>query len=753
MKAKRLTSLRVLSRVLLLSGAAFGAGTAAANGQIAATSKPTPIAASAPTAVPTLIPYSGMAIGREGEPLPGETAITFLIFKEEQGGEPVWMETQTVSVDGSGHYQVQLGAGSPGGMPTTTFASGEGRWLEVQIGGQQAKPRVLLASVPYAMKSAEAETLGGLTAQSFVTQAQLAETAKDLSTRVSPLITPFVTPSGSGTTNTIPIWTSSTALGNSLMTQSGANINIGSTTTPASLGVNGNISNSASGTYTNFTSSAYNSLGYGGPRIAFNRYEGTLAAPAAVKLNDTIGWFDFYGYDGSAGQRAGELTMYADGTPTAGVVPGRFEIETASSTGADTPRITAYSNDNVVMSTHGGKVGIGTAAPAAVLEVNGTAKFDGNITFASTQTFPITGTGGGTITGITTTSPLTGSGTSGSVALGLNTSTLETTLNGVYPQLSATTNAFKGGASFTGPITAASSSGNGVYGSTNENGAGVLGTVASPVSQDSGVTGIDTGASVVGNTYEITSGVWGDVSAASNGTLWNVGVMGSADNGQAGVFLNNSAEYPTLVVMNYSSGGATGLFKTFMAKSAEGTCGIGSGSMSCTGPIKSLASSGPDSTVETYSVQSPENWMEDFGSGNLQNGVALITVDPGFGKTVTGDASYHVFLTPNGDSKGLYVISKTATTFEVRESGGGTSTLSFDYRIVAKRRGYETQRLVDVTERFNGEMKAATMRKAPEGRKPATLARKKSGLELAAERAHKAAIVPVATRTKPAVKP
>jgi hypothetical protein len=50
----------------------------------------------------------------------------------------------------------------------------------------------------------------------------------------------------------------------------------------------------------------------------------------------------------------------------------------------------------------------------------------------------------------------------------------------------------------------------------------------------------------------------------------------------------------------------------------------------------------------------------------------------------------------------------TATGFEVRESGGGTSSLSFDYRIVAKRRGYEAQRLTDVTERFRAETARAS---------------------------------------------
>jgi hypothetical protein len=95
--------------------------------------------------------------------------------------------------------------------------------------------------------------------------------------------------------------------------------------------------------------------------------------------------------------------------------------------------------------------------------------------------------------------------------------------------------------------------------------------------------------------------------------------------------------------------------------------------------------------------------MEDFGSGSLERGVAVVKIDAAFADTVTADASYHVFITPNGDSEGLYVINKTATSFEVRESKGGTSSLSFDYRIVAKRRGYEAQRLTDVTERFNAE--------------------------------------------------
>jgi len=75
--------------------------------------------------------------------------------------------------------------------------------------------------------------------------------------------------------------------------------------------------------------------------------------------------------------------------------------------------------------------------------------------------------------------------------------------------------------------------------------------------------------------------------------------------------------------------------------------------------------------------------------------------DPAFASTINTGEPYHVFLTPNGDSKGLYVAGKTATGFEVRERGGGTSNIAFDYRIVAKRRGYESVRLEDITEQTN----------------------------------------------------
>ncbi len=178
---------------------------------------------------------------------------------------------------------------------------------------------------------------------------------------------------------------------------------------------------------------------------------------------------------------------------------------------------------------------------------------------------------------------------------------------------------------------------------------------------------------------------------------------------------NNSETRSTLAAVNLSGSVADSLFNVISASTPRGTCGFGSGgNLTCTGQLKTLVATGGGARmVETYAVHSPENCMEDFGSAEIKDGVAVVRIDSSFAQTVSESADYHIFLTPNGDSKGLYVTHKTATSFEVRESGGGTSSLSFDYRIVAKRRGFEAQRLTDVTEKFHAETQAGRMGRIP----------------------------------------
>jgi len=74
---------------------------------------------------------------------------------------------------------------------------------------------------------------------------------------------------------------------------------------------------------------------------------------------------------------------------------------------------------------------------------------------------------------------------------------------------------------------------------------------------------------------------------------------------------------------------------------------------------------------------------------------------------------YHVFLTPKGDCEGLYVSNESASGFEVHELRNGHSSIGFDYRIMARRSGYEKVRLADKTKQFAPRPKRAAGPRPP----------------------------------------
>ena len=93
-----------------------------------------------------------------------------------------------------------------------------------------------------------------------------------------------------------------------------------------------------------------------------------------------------------------------------------------------------------------------------------------------------------------------------------------------------------------------------------------------------------------------------------------------------------------------------------------------------------------------YAVHSPQAWFEDFGSGQLVDGEAVVVLEPIYAATIERSPSYHVFLTPLGDCA-LYVAEKTPAAFTVRAMDEKRCAVAFDYRIVAARQGSEGQRL------------------------------------------------------------
>jgi len=246
---------------------------------------------------------------------------------------------------------------------------------------------------------------------------------------------------------------------------------------------------------------------------------------------------------------------------------------------------------------------------------------------------------------------------------------------------------------------------------------GVEGYSASP--SGAGEYGIAVGSSGEGSTIAGSGavGVWGDSSAD-----W--GVLGTTDEGDAIVGFNASEPFATGYFENDTAVSATAPVLVTVGGNFSGACMFDvSGDMYCSGSKSAVVPVDNGARkVALYAVESPKNWFEDFGSASLSNGSAVIPLESTFAQTVN-TASYHVFLTPNGDCKGLYVSQKAAGGFEVRELGGGTSNISFDYRIVAERRGYENVRMADKTELFRAGMlrggkKRATPLRAPVRPKP-----------------------------------
>jgi hypothetical protein len=119
--------------------------------------------------VPRLVKFNGLLKDSSGNLLANTIGVTFAVYSEQSGGVPLWQETQNVQFS-QGRYTVFLGESTSAGIPAELFASGQPRWLGVKalLPGEEEQPRVLLASVPYALKAVDADTLGGLPASAFI---------------------------------------------------------------------------------------------------------------------------------------------------------------------------------------------------------------------------------------------------------------------------------------------------------------------------------------------------------------------------------------------------------------------------------------------------------------------------------------------------------------------------------------------------------------------------------------------------------
>ena len=436
--------------------------------------------------VPPLVKFSGAVTDLNGKPLSGTVGVTFALYKDQQGGAPLWLETQNVQIDPSGHYSIMLGSTSSTGLPADIFVGGDARWLGIQPQGQTEQPRVLLLSVPYALKAGDAQTLGGLPPSAFVLAGPTVESGAGASTAgvatpasaLSP-VSSDVTTSG-GTANTLPLFSTATDIENSAITQTGsgatAKIGIGTTTPVVTLDINGSTT-----------------------------VRGLLNLPAAATANASAG---------SISRPFGLVaSTYNSSKATALNQVFRWQAEPV---GNDTASPSA--SLNLLFAT----------APVAPAETGLSITSTGLITFAPGQTFP--GTGLGTITGVTAGTDLSGGGTTGNVTLNLNTTSTDTR----YARLAAN-NTFTGTQTINNTVTVIGNNTSGVLQVDN--------TVTSGLGPAIVGTTLSTGANAIKGIILANSGssagLYGQTSSTAGygvyGTSPGVGVYGTGPTAVQGV--------------------------------------------------------------------------------------------------------------------------------------------------------------------------------------------------------------------------
>jgi hypothetical protein len=601
----------------------------------------------ASTQVPLLIKFSGVAKDESGKPVTGAVDITFSLYKDEQGGSPLWVEAQNVRPEETGHYTVMLGSASADGVPLSLFSSAEAHWISTQVSGQPEQPRVLLLSVPYALKAADAETLGGLPASAFMHAATGGAQGKAGATAASPA-QPNLAPAGvtgKGIKNFVPLWTGATALGDSLIYQTGGNLGIGTKNPQAEVDVVG-----------------------AGVRGIQATVPGTQAAISGIATATKGGTTGVYGQSSDPGGNA----MLAVNEATTG---GYGVIGVSGATSGSSYGV--YGASASTTNFAAGVSGVENSKTGQVFGVAGstssTTTFAAGVSgFEAAKTGAVSGVAG------STNSTTTG-------AAGVNG--FEGATSGqVYGVTGGTTSTTNGAAGVIGSDTAASGQVFGVFGYTNSaTGTGVAGNANATTGQTTGVSGLSvstSGTGVFGNATAATGntfGVFGQTaSPTGNGTggyasatsglaigvvgLTNSpagvgGVFTNLGGGKSAVLIGNGANYAQVFIVDASGNG------NFAGNlNVKGKLTKGSGSFKIDHPLN------PANKYLSHSfVESPD--MMNVYNGNIttdRRGLATVNL-PEYFEALNGDFRYQ--LTVIGQFAQAIVAKKIAANrFVIRTS-------------------------------------------------------------------------------------
>lgn len=303
--------------------------------------------------VPQQIPIHDTLKDRNGRPLSGFVGLRFAIYRDQEGGVPLWTEIQNVQLDQNGGYGVLLGAKATEGLPTQLFTMNEPRWLGVQplLVGEEERPRAALVSVPYALKAADTDLLGGIPASEYQRKSDKVDSRDP--TREAFVGASNGSSSDSGTAGYLGRFVNSTDLGNSVVFQdSNDKVGIGTSSPQAQLHL-ANSGGSATLRIETGSTAGLSSFQVIGPSGGLDNRWVDSTGPNNTLLNTA--------YTGVVRVNGVGLTL-VNPTPEGYV---RFATGGA-----------ALANERMRIDS-AGNVGIGTTSPTTKLDVVGTVKATG----------------------------------------------------------------------------------------------------------------------------------------------------------------------------------------------------------------------------------------------------------------------------------------------------------------------------------------------------------------------------------------